>query len=281
MKIPALSALVVFFSSFVISGAYAQTGTQGVPNGQHRVAKGGAVTSTTTNFKQIKGWEHHLTESQPNLKHYTWVPMLEAGRQYRRVAPGRSQLKGISHYPKPRLAAVPNRATYKPRKIFVPVQHHSGIYIKPRHIATVRPSKRPTNHTQIAWSSARTNVRLAAPNTDLKLSAPNTGLQLASPQARGGIYIRPRHVPTVRPTMNTTNTALTLQAPRTTAQLATRQTIARLAHQDVSGQLAAPNTAVELSYDACGGMLAQKSVYANVQSSRVKGHVLLQPTKAY
>ena len=281
MKIAALSALVVFFSSVVISGAYAQTGTQGAPNGQHRVSKGGAVTSTTTNFKQIKGWERHLTDSQPNLKHYCWVPMLEAGRQYRRVAPGKSQLRGVSRYPKPRLAAVPNRATYKPRKIFVPVQHHSGIYVKPRHVATVRPSMRNTNNnTQIAWSAPRTNVTLAAPNTNLRLAAPNTNLQLSSPQARGGIYIRPRHVPTVRPTINT-NTALTLQAPHTTAQLATRQTIARLAHQDVNGQLAAPNTAVELSYDACSGMLAQKSVYGNVQSSRVRGHVLLQPTKAY
>lgn len=275
MKIPIVAALVSFFSSVVICGAYAQTHTQGVPNGQHKVKSGGATTSITTEYRTIGGWERPLTQSQPNLKHYCWVPMLESGRLYRKVAPGKTQLKGVSHYPKPQTAALPNRATYKPKKItiFVPVQHHSGIYVRPRHVPTVRPSK----NTSIAMSAPRVNARLSAPRVDAKLASRNTDLQLTSHEPRGGIYVRPRHVPTIRPT---TNTQIVLQAPRTQAQLATRQTIARLASQDVAGQLYVPDTQVELSYNNLNGVMAQRQVYGNIQSSRVKGHVL-QPTKAY
>lgn len=287
MKLPATAALLVsFLTSICISGAYAQTHTQGVPNGQHRVNAGGACTSITTPLRPIKGWEQDLTTAKPNLKHYCWVPMLEAGRQYRRVAPGQTQLKGITHYPKPRVAAVPTHATYpKLKKIFVPVQHHSGIYVRPKHVPTVRPSV----NTQIALAAPKTRAQLAAPRTNLQWSNPNTNVQLISHNPRGGIYVKPRHVPTVRPQLTSTNTNIALAAPRINGQLAsrqaipqlaTRQTIARLANQEVTGQLAAPDTAVELSYDNSGGIIAQRQVYGNVQSSRVKGHVLL-PTKAY
>lgn len=288
MNFFALAALVVFFSSISISGTYAQTHTQGVSNGQHRVGSGGATTTITTPLRPIKGWERDLTTANPNLKHYCWVPMLEAGRQYRRVAPGQTALKGISHYPKPRLAAVPTRANHpKLKKIFVPVQHHSGIYIRPRHVPTVRPSTH--TQTQITLAAPKTRAQLGAPRTNIQWANPNTNLQLVSHNPRGGIYIKPRHVPTVRPRLTSTDTKIALAAPRVNGQLAsrqaipqlaTRQTIARLANQDVTGQLAAPDTAVELSYDSSGGIIAQRQVYGNVQSSRVKGHVLL-PTKAY
>jgi hypothetical protein len=275
MKISVLAALVSFFSSVVICSAYAQTHVQDAPSDQRTVSTHSAVTSISTKYRTIGGQERPLAKEQPNLKHYCWVPMLESGRLYKMVAAGQSELKGVSRYPKPRLAAVPNRAIDKRKRItiFVPTQHHSGIYIRPRHVPTVRPSK----DTSVALSTPRVNGRLSRRSTNARLAAPSTNLQLVSHQPRGGIYVKPRHVPTVRPA---TNTNLVLTAPRTQPQLATRQTIARLAHQDVAGQLNQPDTQVELSYNNLNGVLAQRSVYGNIQSSRVKGHVLL-PTKAY
>src|SRR5207248_1102965 len=70
--------------------------------------------TVTDHYRQIKGWEKNIVDKDHNLRHWTWIPMLEAGRSTIKLAPGQTRVGGG-------------------------IPEHKSFYKKPQHIATIVP----------------------------------------------------------------------------------------------------------------------------------------------
>lgn len=176
----------------------------------HKVDKPGKNTSSvsvTTGWHPIQGWEHNIIERDPNLAHWSWMPMQEMGKSYEHFAPGQvserykdprpSRYIRPRHIPtvvQPRRQSPVVQITDRPSKYIKPEHVPTGStagggnYIKPQHIATIVPPetrmdtyiKLAAPRTTATLASTQTAIRLAAPSTHVKLAAPKTHAQVAS-----------------------------------------------------------------------------------------------------
>jgi hypothetical protein len=177
----------------------------------HQVAKPGKDTqsvSVTTGWHPISGWEQNIIDRDPNLAHWSWIPMQEMGKSYQHFAPGQvaEQYKDPrpSRYVRPRhiptvvtprkqqavVQLAPRPSKYiKPEHVPFGSSAGGGYYTKPDHVSTVVPPEvRPETYIKLAapkteatLASTQTAVRLAAPTTHVRLAAPKTHVQLAAP----------------------------------------------------------------------------------------------------
>jgi hypothetical protein len=69
------------------------------------------------------GWEKPLTDSDPNLKHWTWVPVTSFDQAYIHVAPG-SLVKDKR----------PEHIYVKPTHVSTVVSRPDHVYVKPVHV---------------------------------------------------------------------------------------------------------------------------------------------------
>lgn len=207
------------------------TGTQGMDNHQKKNHQGAPV-SVTTGFHEISGWEKQVIKRDENLRHWNWIPMLEADKAYIRLKPGKDTLPGAINYPKrprrypkPNPYNLPRRGTVskKTPAHVINTAHRPGIYNSPQHVAT------------------NLTPKLRVPYINMKYAVPKTEAKLA-----------------------TSDTAAKLRSKDTSARLSANNVNAKLRHEDVTGTLATRNTGAALrtnddSTDAFGELLPQKA----------------------
>lgn len=124
------------------------------------------TTGTSTNA----GFEKALTQSDPNLKHWCWVPVSTMNQAYIRVAPGQ-----VDHG-KPNVAR-PKSVYAASKPVAVPLPQVRRFDLQyPRHIAssgsrsnsdvraTVSYSRNPVTETKM-YSYSDVSGRLSAPRT--------------------------------------------------------------------------------------------------------------------
>ncbi len=231
----------------------------------HKVAdhsKKGLRCQVTDGYHEISGWEKQVVKRDPNLRHWTWIPMLEANRAYIKVAPGYRPAKaGIdeipvaSHYIKPRRLHPGTKVAHGSRpRIYAPApcriveaRPTERLYVKPVHVATICQSG--------------TGINLSHPNASGKLtcSSPNTAITASAPQTTGHLQSR-----------NANGRLRTLQ---TNGRPRTDQISSALKERYISSRLGAPKTNATLGSPAINPLLSERKASSRIATGDVQGRL--------
>lgn len=258
----------------------------------HKVADGskkGLKCQVTDGYHEISGWEEGIIQRDPNLRHWTWVPMLEAERAYIRVAPGyRPARAGIddipqaSHYVRPARLRPGTKVCRKgqpriysrtPDRI-VQTAPTERLYVKPVHVTTVC-----SPGTKTSLSSPNTNLRLSCQNPSQRLAAPDMSAKLRSPEIEAGLRApqtggRPSAtavsaragLPGLAPQLGAPRVHARAGFPQVNPRLASREAGPRVTRCDLNGQLSSRQVSVRLAAPDTRAQIASTGAYGRLPS---------------
>lgn len=218
---------------------------------------GSRPNRVTVGTVEIKGWQHGIVKSYPNLKNYHWNPMYANVQGMNMVRPTKHSVKGKARAPQKQQ---PNQKTvnkiadkyvrYRPvqaKPAYVTYQRPKSVYKKPVHLPAQRPvaTNNTNNRTDIGLNNQKTTIGM------------RTGKQTNN--IDGQLYHKKNEI--------------ALGSPSTAANLAERRTEASLTAPQVEAALAAPVTTLKYKpyKSGGGGYIVERN--SGTSNTRVQGRV--------
>ncbi|MBI1270325.1 hypothetical protein GC174_07825 [bacterium] len=245
---------MLVLSMFLLSGAPA------LARGKAR-QDGSRPNRVTVGTVEIKGWQHDIVKSYPNLKNYHWNPMYANVQGMNMVRPTRHSVKGKAKGPQkqdPKQKTVNKIANqyvrYRPvqsKPAYVTYQRPKSVYKKPVHLPARMPAAQNDANTN---TGTGTNIGLDQKKTTIGM---RTGKQTNN--IEGQLYHK--------------KTEIALGSPSTAANLMEKRAEASLAAPQVEAALGAPVTTLRYKpYKSGGGGYIVESNSGN-SNTRVQGRV--------
>ena len=209
---------------------------------------------TTTHLVHTAGWEKDLIQRTPNLKHWSWHPIISYPQERGLVGPGYNG----------------HLTSQTPRR---------SVYVKPEHVPTmvrtnVCAAPLPEWQTQIAYNAPQANASgNNAPGNNARDEV--YGILRSADNDLSGKLSAPRKQD-VSASLSHRDVAGSLSKRDVAAALSSRDTGARLTlgQRGLGGRLASRNVNGVLAYPEVYGTLASPTVDGNLMSAGLRGALL-------
>lgn len=220
---------------------------------------GSRPNRVTVGTVEIKGWQHGIVKSYPNLKNYHWNPMYANVQGMNMVRPTRHSVQGKAKGPQkqdPKQKTVNKIADkyvrYRPvqsKPAYVTYERPKSVYKKPVHLPARMPVATSNTNT-----GTGTNIGLDQKKTTIGM---RTGKQTNN--IAGQLYHK--------------KTEIALGSPSTATNLIEKRAEASLAAPQVEAALAAPVTTLKYKpyKSGGGGYIVERNV--GNSNTRVQGRV--------